>query len=149
MLESNRITPSDPSEFKFTQRIKKSRLIRNISEESYRKAPDYLRYDIDVVNALLIADPNAIGSVNSSIALKAIEMNPSLFGTLSERDQEEIILEKPHYVSKLPEDRALRHIDKHGMMYVKYLSVDFCAILVGATINFVCFIKRTWEMFFF
>lgn len=124
MLESNRVTPSDPSELKFMQKIKKSRLIRNISEENYRKAPDYLRYDIDVVESLIIVDPNAINSINISIALNAIERNPSLFGTLSERDQEEIILENPEYISRLPEDRAIRHVDKHGMMYIKYLSPD-------------------------
>ena len=109
-------------EMGFFQRMRKNMLMRNINQAKYAKAPLALRNDMDVVGALLNADPNSAETLNTDLVMSVVGQENGLFQKLSEATQKTIVDSRPEYLAQMPNDQARAYVDKKGPDYIKYLS---------------------------
>ena len=109
----------------FFQRIRKAILIRNIDAMKYRKAPDYLRYDDDVIEALVTKRPVDIAEVGLSKKLGIVGKIPGLFEKLPEKEKVAIVEEKEEFASRMQEFELENLIFGKGQdKYIKYVPVN-------------------------
>lgn len=109
----------------FFQRIRKAILLRNIDAMKYRKAPDYLRYDDDVIEALVTKGPGYIAEVGLSKKLGLVGKIPGLFEKLPEKEKVAIVEEKEEFASRMQEFELENLIFGKGQdKYIKYVPVN-------------------------
>ena len=118
----------------FFQRIRKSFLVRRITFKKYEKAPDYLKEDEDVIQALLYRDTNNINRFSSERRIEFVEKYDLLFPNLPLSNQNELLEARPDFIMKFGEENAKKYlISKLGTSYdranyykfIKYMPEDF------------------------
>ena len=101
MAENNQLI--EKPKLNFFQRIRKAMLMFNIDAMKYRKAPDYLRYDDDVIEALVAKRPIDFAEVGASKKIEIVEKIPGLFEKLAEDQKVEIVEQKEEFASRMQE----------------------------------------------
>ena len=120
MADNNQLI--EKKKLNFFQRIRKAMLMFNIDAMKYRKAPDYLRYDDDVIEALVTKRPNDIVEVGLSKKLSIVEKIPDLFEKIPEEQKVLIVEEKEEFASRMQEYELENLIfGKEQSKYIKYL----------------------------
>lgn len=121
----------------FFQRIRKAMLIRRINSAKYLKAPEYLKNDRDVIDALIDKSPLNIRDLNLSHKFRVIEEREDLFDQIPIREKDIIIAEKPEFVTKLPEyelwDKVL---GKNQKNLIKYLPKELQLKLLTEEVSY-------------
>lgn len=123
MADNNQLI--EKKKLNFFQRIRKAMLMLNIDAMKYRKAPDYLRYDDDVIEALVTKRPIDFAEVGFSKKLETVEKIPGLFEKLAEDQKVEIVEQKEEFASRMKEYELENLIfgackDK----YIKYIPLN-------------------------
>ena len=109
----------------FFQRIRKAMLMFNIDAMKYRKAPDYLRYDDDVIEALVAKRPIDFAEVGFSKKVETVEKIPGLFEKLAEDQKVAIVEQKEEFASRMQEFELENLIFGKGQdKYIKYIPVN-------------------------
>ena len=109
----------------FFQRIRKAMLMFNIDAMKYRKAPDYLRYDDDVIEALVTKRPIDFAEVGFSKKVETVEKIPGLFEKLAEDQKVAIVEQKEEFASRMQEFELENLIFGKGQdKYIKYIPVN-------------------------
>ena len=89
MAESNGII--EKPKLGFFQRIRKALLIRNINKTKYNKAPEYLKNDEEVVDALLAHNSYDITEVPFGHQIRALKEKPENIGVVGDQIFTDII----------------------------------------------------------
>ena len=103
----------EKSKLTLFQRIKKNSLIKKISGERYDKAPEYLKVDPDVIQALMAKSYLNISHLPDGFALEYIHENTDIFKELNDELQDYYLGIKIELIKLLPGERALQYIDEH------------------------------------
>ena len=123
MAEHNQLI--EKKKLNFFQRIRKAMLMFNIDAMKYRKAPDYLRYDDDVIEALVTKRPIDFAEVGFSKKVETVEKIPGLFEKLAEDQKVAIVEQKEEFASRMKEYELENLIFGKGQdKYIKYIPVN-------------------------
>lgn len=123
MAEHNQLI--EKKKLNFFQRIRKAMLMFNIDAMKYRKAPDYLRYDDDVIEALVTKRPIDFAEVGFSKKVETVEKIPGLFEKLAEDQKVAIVEQKEEFASRMQEFELENLIFGKGQdKYIKYIPVN-------------------------
>lgn len=104
----------------FLKRIRKWALIRNIDGDKYKKAPSYLKEDIDVVGALIKNSPDSTDIIADYLKSEAVSQDPTLFEKMPVWEQKKIVKKSPEYIVRMSEDEAISYA-VNEKEYIKYL----------------------------
>lgn len=123
MAENNQLI--EKPKLNFFQRIRKAMLMFNIDAMKYRKAPDYLRYDDDVIEALVAKRPIDFAEVGASKKIEIVEKIPGLFEKLAEDQKVAIVEQKEEFASRMQEFELENLIfGKEQDKYIKYIPLN-------------------------
>ncbi len=67
----------------FFDRLKKSRLIKNITIDGFKNAPAIFQTDMDVIEALISKDADNIDLIDPEVALKYLDFHPEIIKKLN------------------------------------------------------------------
>ena len=121
MAESNGII--EKPKLGFFQRIRKALLIRNINKTKYNKAPEYLKNDEEVVDALLAHNSYDITEVPFGHQIRALKEKPENIRILPENSKQSVLKELPDLISQIDRYELLEKIDDRSVskIYMEYL----------------------------
>ena len=121
MAESNGII--EKPKLGFFQRIRKALLIRNINKTKYNKAPEYLKNDEEVVDALLAHNSYDITEVPFGHQIRALKEKPENIRFLPENSKQSVLKELPDLISQIDRYELLEKIDDRSVskIYMEYL----------------------------
>ena len=123
MADNNQLI--EKKKLNFFQRIRKAMLMFNIDAMKYRKAPDYLRYDDDVIEALVTKRPIDFAEVGASKKVEIVEKIPGLFEKLAEDQKVAIVEQKEEFASRMKKDELENLIFGAGKdKYIKYIPLN-------------------------
>lgn len=125
------------------QRIRKVILIRRINSVRYNKAPEYLKNDRDVIDALIDASPLNIRDLDLSHKLRIIDEREDLFDRIPISEKDIIIAERPEFVARLPEYEVwTKVLEKKQRDLIKYLPKELQLKLLTEEIPYSVFYGR-------
>lgn len=143
MAENNQLI--EKKKLNFFQRIRKAMLMFNIDAMKYRKAPDYLRYDDDVIEALVTKRPIDFAEVGFSKKVETVEKIPGLFEKLAEDQKVAIVEQKEEFASRMQEFELENLIFGKGQdKYIKYIPVN---LQVNYLTKGLTYINNDWARF--
>lgn len=137
----------------FFQRLRKSFLMRKITLKKYDKAPDYLRDDEDVIQALLYADTNNINRFPLVRRIEFVEKYDGLFENLPPSNQNELLDERPDFILKFGEEKSQNYlVSKLGISYdrdkfykfIKFMPEEFQIKMLTEKIEYGDY-KQNWR----
>lgn len=107
----------------FFQRIRKALLMRNINRIKYNKAPEYLKNDEEVVDALLAHNSYDITEVPFGHQIRTLKEKPETIKILPENSKQLVLKELPDLISQIDGSELLEKIDDSSVskIYMEYL----------------------------
>lgn len=128
----------EKKELGFFQKLRKNRLLRSINISKYRSAPEYLKYDEEVIEALLMESPYNIVALYPAQKMSVVEKHPELFNYIPLAEKEAIVKQRPEYISRLQEDEAYSFIFTDGSLdLIKYLRPESQTRLLTENVKYI------------
>ncbi len=94
-------------ELNFFQRIRKFFLIRGINGEKYKKAPEILKNDPEVIEALMIISPALIRHLSEGNALEYLKVHPEIISKVPKNLRNGFLDKMPELFKNLDENQQL------------------------------------------
>lgn len=135
----------EKTKLNFFQRIRKSFLMRRITLKKYNKAPDYLKQDDDVIQALLYSNFSNISAFSLEEQISFAEKYPGLLERLPNAFRNGILDKKPELISKLNEATAeeflLRRLGNYtlrdeDLRYIEFMPEAFQVRLLTEKVEY-------------
>ena len=113
------------------QKFRKNRLMKKLDWDNYKKAPMYLKQDVEVIDALLEASPDSINVLRPDLKESAIQRNNTLINNLSQYEQKEVLDKNPEFVYR--DGTTLEHenmvwLDLNDLDYLDWLPADILVV---------------------